>query len=280
MSFWLPNGAGETVGDQLASGPNLTVLTTNKVLYVGSTNATDTDNNGEEAQRPLATLTQAQTTGTDYDIVVLRDGFTQTLASSFSITKALIFTGGGSNSGLPTARIGVNLAATAGLVVNPVDVEFRNIYFPAQTQANSAARIELWNARTLFRNCYFECNGNDGLGVIQFRPGANHMRFENCTFVNTATDPASRPGPALFGHAGFSGGFLTIKDCTFDGGTVGWKNAATGGWAIDLTTGSYTLVKLENLSLLRGADVAINSTNPVGWLQVSTITGGSVVRNV
>ena len=278
--LWLPNGAGEALGDVLATGKNLVELA-GSVYYVGPTNAADASNSGLEALRPFATIGQANTTAGDDDIVVLMDGFSETITAMVTIAEKIIFAGGGQSSGQPRASLTLNAAATTMLTVSGSDVEFRNIKFPAPAQSNTSPRIILSGDDILFKDCRFEVNGFDaGSAVIRLNTGADRIRFDGCTFVNTATSVSARPCSAIGLNAGATCARVDIHNCTFDGGTVGWLNDGSGagkdGHAVDFTGGTLTRFRGSNNTFLRGADIAFAGTE-LGFLQASIISGGAFV---
>src|SRR6188768_1687921 len=65
-------------------------------------------------------------------------GHTETLAVTQNISKRLTLIGEGVVAGKPAVSFVGNMPATALLTLNSVGVELRNIYFPENTQANTA----------------------------------------------------------------------------------------------------------------------------------------------
>lgn len=282
MPLWLPNGAGQLLGDQLATGKNLITRGDGKVYYVGPTNASDAGNTGEDPLRPFATVGQAVTTAIDNDIIILMDGLVAAFAGNLAMVEGLIFAAGGQSAGKPTVTWGLS-AGGISIQAGGDDIEFRNIKFIASTAANAAPRIIVQSPNCLFRGCYFEMNNNDGAGVVRIDTGAHRCRFENCTFVSTATSVATRPTSAIVLNSGASITRLDIIDCTFDAGAFGFDNSDSStykkGYALDFTLGTMGRFRGQNITFLRGADLAFGTATPTGHLQASTISGGAFVRN-
>jgi hypothetical protein len=67
---------------------------------------------------------------------------------------------------------------------------------------------------------------------------------------------------------------FTMEGCVFDGGSIGW-----GSWALDGTGGKVTNVRIEGLSLLRGADVSFDATS-TGFINPSTTSGAVRVNGI
>ncbi|HXT99480.1 MAG TPA: hypothetical protein VN903_00720, partial [Polyangia bacterium] len=147
MRFY-PNGAGESLGgDVLCS--QTPIITSGNVWWVNSATGTDAASPaGQDREKPLATLVQANTNATAGDIIFLQSGHTETMTVAFGALKAVTVVGVGTTSGKPAAQLKIN-AAAAGLLSTATGVsELRNIYFPAAVQSDTSATGKVLIAST------------------------------------------------------------------------------------------------------------------------------------
>lgn len=269
---YYPNGAGETLGgDVLAS--QSPIITSGNIWWVNSATGTDAASPaGQDREKPLATLVQANTNATDGDIVFLQSGHVETFTVAFGALKALTVVGVGTTSGKPAAQLKIN-AAAAGLISTATGVsELRNIYFPAAVQSDTSANGKVKVASTpgvVISGCYFESSGNDQLSALEIGVASNSVLVENCTFVSTATSTATRPTRGIFVSGAVTD--LRIIGCVFDDGTVGYS-----GSSCDLSGGTITRLRCHSNSFLRGADAVVASAS-TGYLVPSTQSGGARV---
>jgi hypothetical protein len=264
------NGLGESQGGDVLC-TQLPLFSSGNVWWVNSATGTDAGGTaGQDRERPLATLVQANTNASDYDLVVLESGHTETLVAALSL-KALTIVGVGTTSGKPAAQIKINAAAASMLVFSGAAVgELRNIYFPASVQANTTANGKIRQSTSghlLISGCYFELSANDQLPGISIDTGSTIV--ENCTFVSTATAIASRPLKAIGSTGAVSD--VRIVGSVFDSGTVGFSTAA-----IDLSTAAVTRLRAFSNSFLRGADSLIHAST-TGYFIPSTNSGSPKV---
>lgn len=272
MAFLLPNGPGQALGDVLATCKPL--LATAKVWYVSSLIGSDSSGRGLDDKRPLATLKQAITNSASGDIIILMDGHTETSGgdADWSCTgKKLAIIGAGLSAGLPTAKlIAGNVGAVGGQVFfDTAYSQIRNVYFGARTVANVNSRLA--TNTTFFKciGCYFECDQYDtGAGYEIDGTGAITL-VKDCIFKSIATSSAAQPSVGLIN--GNTMPYLRLDGCTFDGGTVGFSNP----YACYINN-TVSQLEAENLSLLRGADMKIQSAS-TGWVNVQTSSGGARV---
>lgn len=266
------NGLGESLGgDVLAT--QTPFITSGNVWWVNSVTGVDAASPaGQDREKPLATLVQANTNATAGDTIVLQSGHVETFTVLFGALKAVTVVGVGTTSGKPAAQLKIN-AAAAGLISTASGVcELRNIYFPAAVQSDTSATGKIRIAATpgvVISGCYFESSANDQLAAISIDAASNSVLIENCTFVSTATTVATRPTRALQVDGAISD--LRIIGCTFDDGTVGYANPAC-----DISGATITRLRAHSNTLLRGADVAIASAS-TGYFVPSTVTGGGRV---
>jgi uncharacterized protein YuzE len=261
----LPNGLGQALGNSIAV--NTPFYTTGYVWYVHAEDGEDSDGiTGQSAQRPLATLAQAQTNASDGDVIVLMDGHEESI-NSLAITKRLLIVGGGQSGGRPTVKVTPTTNADA-LEITADGVELRNIWFEEQAVSSSASANLIINAsRVRVVDCYFETGIYDSAGV-SIQGTESSVELEGCTFVSTSTDPDELPDQAVELTGTITD--LRIRDCVFDGGTLGWSEI----YAIYAADGTVTDLRIENVSLLRGADVLLDA-DTTGYVAGITATGAA-----
>jgi hypothetical protein len=269
-----PNGLGPSTGDELAvNGPLYTGGTTWFVHYTNGTDAVSPA--GESELAPLKTLAQAVTNAAHDDIIVLLDGHDETVTSTQTISKRLTIVGGGSASGKPTAILRNNQAGNALLSITTIGVSLRNIYFPENVQTCTEAKV-IFTGQNMFRcvGCYFDCGAKDtNAASIACFSTTSFARFENCTFVSTATSAAARPVAGLTATAPVD---WEVIGCTFDGGTVGFSGVAYQGAAFHNASTAALRIHVQNLTLLRGANFVLG-TGATGYISGVTTTGSSQV---
>lgn len=273
-----PDGIGQATGDLLVVNQPLT--TPGTVWFVSYATGADA-NNGRSAEGPKKTLAAAITAASNGDIIVLLSDHDETVTAPITVNKEVTIVGAGTSAGKPAAKL-KNDTGGILLQVDANGVQLRNIYFPANVQAGSQ-HVLLSNGPNLgfvMSGCYLEC-GNTLVGVESVVSSAhateNVLRFENCTWVSTATAYATRPGQALR--------LLDVVDtfivgCTFDGGTYGFSGSGPSidGVALSVSNSSGTCerLRIQSLTLLRGADVFILST-VTGYVVDVTTTGSARV---
>lgn len=266
-----PNGIGGSApGDSLDLARPL--QTTGNVWYVSSLTGTDAASPaGQNREKPLATVAQAVTNAVDGDIVVFLPGHTQTLAATQNIAKSLTLVGEGATAGKPAVSFILNAPAVHLFHASVAGVEFRNIYFPPSTQATSGARVLLDAGATdaLIRGCYFECGATDQFNTVIL--GASRTRIESTTFISTAVSTSAQPNCAVSAGLAVLAG-LTMVDVVVSAGTVGFSHYA----AVDLTPATLTMLNIEGMSLLLGADMALPASG-TGRVNIQLSTGGSRV---
>jgi hypothetical protein len=271
-NFW-PNGIGETVGDDLAASTPF--YTTGNIWYVQSTTGSDAVSpRGLDKEKPLATLNQAHSNAASGDLVVLLSAHTETRTSAITFTKSLTVVGVGTTSGKPAPQLINNSAAASLIAMNTagIRVEFRNIYFPAQTQSCSATKISHSQGNLAFVGCYCEASSLDAAAVITLGTTGTESTFWfiGSTMISTGTSITAQP------KVGISGTSITahvrLDESVFSDGTYGWSD----GSAVVITgAGSTETVQGTNLSLLLGASLSLPTSR--SWVQVGTATGGGRV---
>jgi hypothetical protein len=263
-----PNGIGGTLGDQLDTCRPL--WSSGSVWYVSSLTGTDgASPAGQNREKPLATLAQAQTNAADGDFVVFLQGHTQTLGAGLIISKRLTLMGEGFVGGKPGASFLINNASQTMFDITAPNVELRNIYFPPCVQSNTGVKVDFdggANGRVI--GCYFEAGANDKSAQLEIDPGADGLQISGCTFISVAPTVTAQPAAAIQSTGAIND--LEIADTVISSGTSGWSNY----WAIDLAIGTALRTKISNLSLLLGSDVRMGA-NATGRVNVQLATGGS-----
>lgn len=271
MSFLYPNGAGESLGDQLVTCKPLYLAgTTNSIWYVNSNGGVDgASPAGRNREKPLATLAQAITNASDNDIIVLMTNHTETPVTGYTINKKLIIVGAGSAAGKPTVKMGSNGINVNRFTVTATNVEFRNIWFLASAAANTSG-ILLSAALFRLKGCYFELGANDNVGLA-ISAGGDSARVVNTTFISTATSVAAQPVTAMRTNATVSD--LEMDGVTFSAGPFGFSNP----YAFDTGGNILNRIKAENVDLLLGADANLSTAGNTGYFNPQLATGGSTV---
>lgn len=270
MMTLLPNGIGEPLGDQLVLAKPL--WSTGRVWYVDSATGNDAVGTlGLARERPLATLGQAVSNASAGDIIVLLATHNETLTGTLNISKRLSIIGAGSSAGQPTARLRINHSNAPLLFINADDVELRNILFPPNVQANVASRIKVQNKGFRMYGCRLECGATDLLTALEISVNAYQARLRSNVFVSVATSATAVPGSGLLMLPTTQAG-LEMEDCVFDNGPHGFE-AGSGHYAAYL---AGKRLRVQGLSLLRGADVFVNPAS-TGWINAQETTGGAVI---
>lgn len=266
MKHW-PQGLGYTLGDPLLIQAEQFV-TSGDVWFVDSENGDD-GNDGRSERAPLATIAQAQTNAVTYDVVVLAETHDETLTSAFSVTKSLTFLGAGKSNGLPSAKLRMN-HASAGITFVSNMCSFRNVYFEEQAQANSGALVTLGSSHCGLFDCYMVM-GPESASATGVAISGNFSHMFRTTIVSVSTGEENPPDIGVSLNAQY----IRLVDCVVDAGELGFgdyyaiKDIGGGGTACDG-------LRIENISLLRGADILLDAETK-GFVHVGTATGGSKV---
>lgn len=247
MTQAFPGGAGAATGDPLVVQDGLYVLGSSRVywvLYASGDNA----NEGTERRQPLQTLAYAISVAEDGDIIILRDGHTETITSTVTIDKQVCIVGEGSDAnGEATVSFVNNVATDSMFSVTAHDVMIRNVYFPESINALAGNRI-LTSTVTAFRmrGCLVESGDLDTAESI-YMVNVTAAELRNCRFVAVGSGYSQTvPGPGFR-----SSGSVSLKTVEFDGGDYGYGNGLA--W---LQLGA-SFVRVEGLTLNTGADVQI-----------------------
>lgn len=261
------NGLGGTLGAQLATCKPLEV--SGSVWYVHYGTGTDAASpRGKDRQNPLKTLAQAITNATAGDIVVLLSGHAETLTAVLTISKQLYIVGEGTSSGLPAVTFTTDAATADTFAVTQAGTELWNILFPENTQDNNGnGKVEVTAAGVRIRGCYFQQGRHDLLPAITLGAGASNCRLVDTTVISTGTTASGLPAYGIRVTAAISD--LETENLILSDGVAGFTNPSwdSSGFAV-------TRMRQLNLSLLLGADMALNATNAGSWLNPQLQTGG------
>lgn len=265
--------------DGLGSGPEL--LTNDIVVNGGASppvfylSADGDDGNPGTRALPWLTLAFAEASLTgNACVIVLMDGFTETLTGVFTAWSNLTLIGEGGTAGDPSCELTMNHASEPIISIETDNVLIENIKFKESAQANSGPKVVILTTatRVCLRDCYFESGENDtgqDASVYIELSATREVRFVGCYFVSTTTTVGASPG--LLSGADF--GVIELEGCVIDAGTMGFKEA--GGYGAKLNNAGF--VRVKNLSMLRGGSFEALSEGAQGYVGVSTSTGDSLV---
>lgn len=214
-------------GTVFASGPTTLqrggpVYRMGTIQWLSSTTGDDA-NSGVLPELPVATLAVAVANSGANGAIIIGAGHTESLADSgggigqtLNLANLSIF---GCGTGSTRPRF-TSTAAIDMFAVTAAGVWIEGLYFPASTGAAPTDRIGLAAADCTIKDCYFECGALDTNRALRVHTGANHTTVDGCSFVTTASRPAS--GLAVTAAVTDP----TIVDCVFDGGSYGWTGYA------------------------------------------------------
>lgn len=258
---------GATTGEAIGTATELNA--SGLVYYVSSVQG-HSGNSGLSRKDPLDTLANGVAAASAGDIIVLLSDHAETISSKVTLAARVYLIGEGRVSGVPSATLTPDDNSAEMIDVTAAGCHIRNIRFAEEAAASGTTeRIALNGADTTFHSCYFEQDENaDGYCIAVY---ADRTRFQECTFISTATvnaTPANNdpPKPAIFTSGVILG--ISFEDCVFNGGSLGWS-----GYALDLSNAATTPLTGTGLSFLNGADYSVNSST-VGFLGIGTKTGG------
>ena len=183
--------------------------------------ASDT-NDGQDPNRPLATISQGITLARAGagDTICILPGNVETTAVT-TISKAdITITGIDSGSPIPASSL-TGTGAFDALDVTAANVVIENMLFPA-SGASIVSRINAGAAGLTVRNCVFECGAND-LETITVPDAGDDLLVENCRFYVTANGP-----DAAIEVEAAATERLIVRNCNFtgDNNTNKWDTGA------------------------------------------------------
>lgn len=256
-----PAGLGEALGD---------TLITTYPLYIGArvwwvAAGGDDSNQGLERRQPFATLETAISEASDGDWIVVVDGYTETRTTPYAVNKRLTIIGSGQSDGKPTVKLTPNAASEPLFNVSVAGVSLRNLWIEENAQANDEPRINVTGTRFRMVGCYVECNGFDDDYALYLAAASGDYELRSCTFVSTATAQDSVPQPAV--AVAQTPLRVLMRGVVFDGGTYGFANGIAYNELVPVPQ-----LEIEQLSLLRGADMTIDA-DTIGGVLPTTQTG-------
>lgn len=262
-----PNGFGASLGDTLVTCKP--IATSGDTWFVSSATGDDSYDGSDEL-KPKATLAGAVAVGAGGDTIVLLDGHTETITAAVTPLTAMNIVGTGSSGGKPTVKLTMNAAAASMLDLSNIGVSVRNIWFKANSQANSSAMVAVSNAQVMISGCYFECGQYDDAATISLDASTQNFFIRDTTIISTATTVTTQPYSGIKNTAAIS--YIVMENLTLDAGTVGFSNP----YAMDLTTFAITSLHGEGITLKGGADVHIHAST-TGYFNAQTVTGAGKV---
>lgn len=256
---------GAATGDPLARSTS--VHSSGLVYYVDSATG-DSGNSGLSALDPFDSLETALGAGlSGDDIIALADNHAETLATGISLPAGTTIVGMGTSGGIPTPTITIGglpiTVAAAGVSLRGVRLALNG---------STSSMVDVSGAGFWMADCYVSVGtGNNG-AVVTLASGADNACIERTTFLSdspreTAASSNDPPSTAITVSAAISD--LALREVVFDGGTIGW-----GDYAFKATAAAITRLRAEQISLLRGADYAINAST-TGYFSVDTKTGAA-----
>jgi len=263
------NGFGATSGDDLLLDEPW--YTDGTAIYVDSADGSDS-NSGVSRIQPKQTLAAGITAASSGDYVILLSGFSQTLTAVQLVTAGITIVAEGTSGGQPTATLKMNSASAHLLDITGGNVELRNIKFVTNTQANASAAVRVGDSSAatacLIKGCRFEGSVTDTGSLLEIK-NADRLVVEDTTVVMSGTAASLGVG-ILVSDVALAN--LTLQDIVLDGGTGGWA----GGVALDGSASTMTFVTIENMTLLRGSDVALKTVSS-GRVNVSANDSSRVI---
>jgi len=181
--------------------------------------------------------------------------------------------------GLPSCQLVNNQGAGEIFTVTALGVEFRNIRFPPNQQANTMAKIMVTADNCRIIGCYFEGGANDTASQVRYSSlydtTIDYEVICNTTFISTAPTCLALPYTGVEFN-GFST-YLTLDGVTFDDSQFGWN----WDYAFFVAGGGGLLnFRKIGVSLLHGASMMVqgfSTGDSAGWLNTQTRTGGGRV---
>jgi hypothetical protein len=267
------DGLGETLGGDVLAGVK-PIYGSSKIWYVDSAAGTDAGTADSNQQHPFKTVSYAIGKVSKGDVVVLASSHAEVLSASVAGgADGVTIVGIGTTAGKPSASLTFG-HANAVLNFSAVEVNLCNIYFKQSTATTSSAGNILTGGSVTIRGCCFESGAFDTKPYVQLDGSAGYtVRIVNSSFTSVDTQAT----PTAVGGLGLTAAGAAIRmeldGVTFDGGTKGYA-----GYAADLSAVAQYYLRGWNVSLLRGADVALHAST-TGFLHVSSLTasgGGKV----
>lgn len=208
-------GSSEGGSAEIASD----IFVTGAVYWVDSVDGNDS-NAGTNRNSPKATLASAYSSATanNGDIIIIESGHSESLGSSVTLSKAGVrIFGLGSGSNKPSFTVTANVDA---LDITAARQEINGLRFPVGTTTGNTSRVNIAAAHCRVVDCDFLCGQYDQ-NSITIPDAGDDALVQGCTFTISADGPDSG---ILVESATLLG--LEIKDCSFDGGSYDFDDAA------------------------------------------------------
>lgn len=238
------------------------VIATGAVHWVDS--QTGSDSNAGSECFPLATIEQAITNATanNGDLILIKSGHTQTLATTVTLSKAGVrIFGIGAGTSAPQFTVA---AAIDGFNVTGNDCELNNLYFPVGTSAANTSRVNVDARNVRIKGCTFKCGANDVDTVTVTANGIN-AKIDSCSLEVTAAGPQTGIKIESTSATG-----ITIEDSAISGGEIGFS---LGGVYSNV---AHLNFRYADIALTECANI-VHTGNAKGVLSNITADDGSQV---
>ena len=251
--------------DDISADPFIrnNLILTGDIFWVDSATGTAAGPGTEEEPYDTLANALAAATSNNGDFIIIKSGHSEILTSSIVVgTGGVKIFGIGAGPNAPTFTL--NAVGILGLDIASGTVEINNLRFPAGTTAANLATININASRTTIKNCQFVCGANERKS-IRILAGENII-IDSCSFTVTADGPDAGVSIETTGQ------FLTIKNSSFDGGDIGWDDAAINSAQ---NADSYVY---DTITLTNGAEIIHTNALSAGWITNTIKEDGSSVQ--
>lgn len=185
------------------------------VLWADSANGSDS-NTGKQKEEPLLTIEAALAAALNGTLIILKPGFSQTMASGLPLSLIGVRICGEGEGQQQARLLGTD---AAGLFAVSGMVDFENIKFPESLVSLTQSRIRaVSGGQARLFDCAFECGTLDVRHALH--NAASRMIVKGCTMLSTSGHP--------LGALLMEDGFTEIDDTSIDGGVFGWEDDGSG----------------------------------------------------
>jgi hypothetical protein len=266
----LVDGIGADTGPQLAITEPLRM--SGNIWYVNSED-TSTGGSGKSRGNAFKTLAAAVAAAADHDIISLLPTHQESITGTVTITKELTIVGEGKSDGSPMARLIYDDTTTsAGMLDIQAPCRLLNILFPANDgQDHNGPYVRVTADDIEIDECEFEIDiGTEWAIINTIATSVSRLQVNNSLFKVVGTETIhTNISTAVYLDGGCPD--LKMRGTVFD-----WSGQNSSYYALEVATVASSPIRLENMSLLGGADVFLHP-NCQGYVNVQTSTGGSKV---
>lgn len=196
-------------------------LASGAVVWVDSVTGSDS-NAGTNRKLPKATIFGASgaisvVTASNGQVMVCEKTHREAPSAAYTWSKAgLTLASLGSGTDRTQITSGV---AGALITITGNFARIENIYFPAATAATTDVILMSSGDRAEIRDCYFQLGANN-TDAVETSNATGLLTVRGGTFIMTGS------GTSQIGVHASGGAFIDIEDTTFDGGSLGFTDAA------------------------------------------------------